>query len=915
MTDLLQIPLQDNASLAAQCRRHLGLRDCEQLLLSVGKGPWDEEVRQKACKKIADLLQSRTLLDTPLDKVIATKTPDPTEEPADASETEEPATLATVSPDALPTLAPVKLATVAPVELATVAPLPEVELVTLAPVELPTLAPLPVVSLPTVAPAADASAEGKEAEGEQASQAQATPGLLNALGQTFVSPAAELTPEERKGQEDEESRQPSFVSDRPSWLSRSADLSNALDAVDTAIQPILTTPVPLKPVTEALRGAANGLLKGLAESEQTQKGEADASKQSDQEHPSWKKEQSFHERETDEAKGPFGVDLGDFISSHANQDPTQKASDPEVEETEGRSDEDWQLASHPRHEITFAKRMMEDKFDLRRKVVDSSTHKMLLWAFLFVASVSFASSLVIRWRPTAPTAYSRLEAQVPFSSSRQALRVIGKTDNELWCGPVQFCYCARCDQIFVTEEAREMIMMRLRKARESEKENELERAQMKENVLTESLSNIEQKERALHSRTSELKKSEDEIDKKSLELQKKRDILTQSMADIEEREQVMQQKKAEQEETLRQIQKRVEVVQKKTVEMQQNEEELQRKTFEMQGKQNLLTESLREMEETEHVLHCKTSELLKNQEEFEEKSHEVQRMKEELEKNIRELQEVRNKKLELLEKELLERNALGKRSVDETEFQNLKAVVDGLQQEVARITCSDASSGYSDTTSVHTLDSWIQVGSPKPCCFHPDAHFKVFTSDGPVLAPASMLHQGARVQSASGKVVEVVSPPEQHQVDSVIELKAGTASLVVSPDHRVDSVIELKAGTASLVVSPDHRVLVPGHKTAKAEELSEGDEVILDGFPARLSSCEWKTGKTLVIRLGFKPDLPVAALMRPSSILSKGFRKKQLRRSLKKKVSQPVDGIFSQAADDTYAYAATEGCLTDYRLD
>ena len=30
-------------------------------------------------------------------------------------------------------------------------------------------------------------------------QAQATPGLLNALGQTFVSPAAELTPEERKG--------------------------------------------------------------------------------------------------------------------------------------------------------------------------------------------------------------------------------------------------------------------------------------------------------------------------------------------------------------------------------------------------------------------------------------------------------------------------------------------------------------------------------------------------------------------------------------------------------------------------------------------------------------------------------------------------------------------------------------------
>lgn len=373
---------KDNASLAAECRRHLGLRDCEQLLLSVGKGPWDTEVRQKACKKIADLLQSRTLLDTPLDKVVATKSPEPTEEPA---------TLATVSPDALATLAPVELPTVAPVELATVAP-PEVELVTVAPVEVPSLAPLPAVLLPTVAPAA-ASAEGEEAEDAEASQAQATPGLLNALGQTFVSPAAELTPEERKGQEDE---------DRPSWLSPSADLQNPLDAVDAALQPILTTAAPLRPVAEALRGAANGLLKGLAESEQTQTGEADVSKQSDQEHPSWKKEESFHERETDEAKGPFGVDLGDFISSNANQDPSQRDSSPEVE-TEGSSDEDW----------------MEDKFKLRRKVVDSGTHKMLLWAFLFVALVSFASSLVIRWRPTAPTAYSRLEAQVPFSSSRQ----------------------------------------------------------------------------------------------------------------------------------------------------------------------------------------------------------------------------------------------------------------------------------------------------------------------------------------------------------------------------------------------------------------------------------------------------------------------------------------------------------------
>eukprot|EP00435_Cladocopium_sp_Y103_P053887 s571_g17.t1 len=420
---------------------------------------------------------------------------------------------------------------------------------------------------------------------------------------------------------------------------------------------------------------------------------------------------------------------------------------------------------------------------------------------------------------------------------------------------------------------------------ESRKENELEQTQKKETVLTESLSNIEQQERALHSKTSELKKSEDEIDKTSLELQKKKDILTQSMADLEEREQVMQQKKAEQEENMRQIEKRVEVLQKKTVELQQNEEELQQKTFKMQNKKHMLTESLKEIEEKERVLFCKTTELQKTEEEFEKKSCEVQKMKEELEKNVRELQEVRSKKLELLEKELLERNALGKRLVDDHdqdsvrgELRDLKAVVHGLQQDVVRMAAHMDASSYSDASSVHTLDSWMQVGSPKPCCFHPDAHFKVFTSDGPVLAPASMLHQGARVQSASGKVVEVVNPPEQHQVDSVIELKAGTASLVVSPDHRV---------------------LVPGNKTAKAEELSEGDEVILDGFPARLSSCKWKTGKTLVIRLRFKPDLPVAALMPPSSIWSKGFRK--VRRGLNKKVSQAADDI----------YARTEGYLTD----
>ena len=359
---------------------------------------------------------------------------------------------------------------------------------------------------------------------------------------------------------------------------------------------------------------------------------------------------------------------------------------------------------------------------------------------------------------------------------------------------------------------------------------------------------------------SELKKIEDNIEDRSVEVQKKKDILTRSMADLEKREQMLQEKtvelqKNEEEfaqntlekqnkltESLRDIEEKERVLHCKTSELQKSEEELGEKALEVQKKKDILTQSMADLEKREQVLQEKTVELQKNEEEFERKSLETQRVKTELDKNIHDLQEVRTKKLELLEKELLERNALDQDSV-RVELRDLKAVVHGLQQEMARM----AASSYSDASSVNTLESWIHVGSTKPCCFHPDAHFKVFTSDGPVLAPASMLHQGARVQSASGKVVEVVNPPEQHQVDSVIELKAGTASLVVSPDHRV---------------------LAPGNKTVKAEELSEGDVVILDGIPTPLSSCERKTGKTLVIRLGFKPDLPVAVSVRFASAVS-----------------------------------------------
>lgn len=340
------------------------------MILSVGKGPWTQQVREKACNKIANLLASRNLMDTPLDKVTEHKlTPDE----ATAEDRHSAPALPPAPP--LATAAPVVLATAPPVALATVAPV--------------VAAAAAETAAETAAAVEKAGEEALKSAGHEVSKEvkAATPGLLNALGDTFVGASAELTPEQRReGQENE---------DRPSWLAASAAHptapaapADAAKAAANAARAVATTAT-----ADALRGAGNALKSVGADSKE---------KQSAEEQPSWKKEESFHERmETNEKKGPFGIDLGDFVSSHANQDPNEA---PQRGSSNGESEE-W----------------MEDKFDLRDQVAERiKTHKMLSWAFIFVALVSLFSSLIIRWRPSAgPTAYSRLEAQVPFSSSRQ----------------------------------------------------------------------------------------------------------------------------------------------------------------------------------------------------------------------------------------------------------------------------------------------------------------------------------------------------------------------------------------------------------------------------------------------------------------------------------------------------------------
>ncbi|CAK9003000.1 unnamed protein product [Durusdinium trenchii] len=182
----------------------------------------------------------------------------------------------------------------------------------------------------------------------------------------------------------------------------------------------------------------------------------------------------------------------------------------------------------------------------------------------------------------------------------------------------------------------------------------------------------------------------------------------------------------------------------------------------------------------------------------------------------------------------------------------------------------EASSSSSDCSS----DSWVHVFSPDTC-------FTVLLPDGPVLAPASSLYQGAQVVAAEGRITEVAYPPEQHQVHAVIELQAGDTSLVVSRDHRM---------------------CVPV-RTVEAHELRVGSEVILDCSRATgtITSVKWRHEPTIVLKIGFKPDFPVPAFARPPAMLSKGFRSKPLRRGLRKAPG---------TSEDAPSIPDTEGHLT-----
>jgi len=165
--------------------------------------------------------------------------------------------------------------------------------------------------------------------------------------------------------------------------------------------------------------------------------------------------------------------------------------------------------------------------------------------------------------------------------------------------------------------------------------------------------------------------------------------------------------------------------------------------------------------------------------------------------------------------------------------------------------------------------------SPPRCCFLPDIVFEVQRENGErILMKAGQLCAGTRVLAANGQCVEIRNPPEQHEVPEAIEL-------------------------AAIELSPKHRVVIPGGQSVQATELGVGRKVLLmGGIEATLTSFNRRTEPTIVLKIAFTPDYPVCAFMELSGILSRGYRRRPLRRSLRRgSEASGVDNVSMPATE------------------
>jgi len=136
--------------------------------------------------------------------------------------------------------------------------------------------------------------------------------------------------------------------------------------------------------------------------------------------------------------------------------------------------------------------------------------------------------------------------------------------------------------------------------------------------------------------------------------------------------------------------------------------------------------------------------------------------------------------------------------------------------------------------------------------------------------------------------------------------------------HQTREVLHLEAGSATLTVTGNHRMMTPmagcagvPQQEVKAYQLEKGSIVMCKSKEGNIAARELTDVYVMnieeshpaleVLEIAFKPDEPVAVYQATSTLLSKGFKKKPVRRGHRK----------SGSASDRCSIPNTQGEYSD----
>lgn len=149
--------------------------------------------------------------------------------------------------------------------------------------------------------------------------------------------------------------------------------------------------------------------------------------------------------------------------------------------------------------------------------------------------------------------------------------------------------------------------------------------------------------------------------------------------------------------------------------------------------------------------------------------------------------------------------------------------------------------------------SWVSAGIGVRC-FVADTLFPVWADGGWRHSPGHMLTCGAQVLAADNETILTIVNLKHEQASDVLSLRARGAVLSVTRNHRM--LVPQREG--------------PGVREVKAATLKEGDHIICSAGVAKLEAVDLVPGSFGVLAITFRPDLPVAAFLKPEALITKG---------------------------------------------